>query len=402
MTIEIGRFDGEWDELRQVIDLAFSAPWSDAQLETEARVWERDRSVAATDGKDVVGHTGAFGFELTVPGGQVRAAGVTMVGVLSTHRRRGILRDLMRRQLTDLYEAGEPLAVLTASEPVIYGRFGYGLASDHQEVTIKRTSRELRKVAGVEDVRLRFADPQESLAQTSAFHNAEAKTRPGMFQHDENFQYYVTHDNVTARLQGASPVRCVLAERDGELVGYTHYRTRRTDKGFVDVVRVHSADVAAHVALWQFLLDPDLLGETRYEHLPSDDPLLMLLVDPRAANATTLDGLWGRVADVGKALAARTYAEELDVVLGVEDDFLPWNAGSWHLAGGPGGATCEKTDRSPDLVLGVRELGTAYLGRPSLGLLGAAGLVEERTEGALAVASRAFLSPRLPWLDTGF
>lgn len=402
MTIEIGRFDGEWDELRQVIDLAFSAPWSDAQLETEARVWERDRSVAATDGKDVVGHTGAFGFELTVPGGQVRAAGVTMVGVLSTHRRRGILRDLMRRQLTGLYEAGEPLAVLTASEPVIYGRFGYGLSSDHQRVTIKRASRELRKVAGVEDVRLRFADPQESLAQTSAFHNAEALTRSGMFQHNEAFQYYVTHDNVTTALQGASPLRCVLAERDGELVGYTHYRTRRTDKGFVDVVRVHSADLAAHVALWQFLLDPDLLGETTYEHLPSDDPLLMLLVDPRAAQATTLDGLWGRVADVGKALAARTYAEELDVVLGVEDDLLPWNAGSWHLTGGPGGATCEKTDRSPDLVLGVRELGTAYLGRPSLGLLGAAGLVEERTEGALAVTSRAFLSPRVPWLDTGF
>ncbi|MEU4393310.1 GNAT family N-acetyltransferase [Kribbella sp. NPDC023855] len=402
MTIEIGRFDGEWDELRQVIDLAFSAPWSEAQLETEKRVWEPDRSVVATDGKDVVGHAGAFGFSMTVPGGQVPVAGVTMVGVLSTHRRRGILRDLMRRQLTGLYEAGEPLAVLTASEPVIYGRFGYGLSSDHQQVTIKRVSRELRKVAGVEDVRLRFADPQESLAQTSAFHNAEALTRPGMFQHNENFQYYVTHDNVTTALQGASPLRCVLAERDGELVGYTHYRTRRTDKGFVDVVRVHSADLAAHVALWQFLLDPDLLGETTYEHLPSDDPLLMLLVDPRAARATTLDGLWGRVADVGKALASRTYAEELDVVLGIEDDFLPWNAGSWHLAGGPGGATCEKTDRSPDLVLGVRELGTAYLGRPSLGLLGAAGLVEERTEGALAVTSRAFLSPRTPWLDTGF
>jgi len=194
----------------------------------------------------------------------------------------------------------------------------------------------------------------------------------------------------------------VLAEQDGELVGYTHYRTRRTDKGFVDVVRVHSADLAAHVALWQLLLDPDLLGETTYRQLPSDDPLLMLLLDPRAANATTMDGLWGRVVDVGKALAARSYAEELDVVLGIEDDFLPWNAGSWHLAGGPGGATCEKTDRAPDLVLGVRELGTAYLGRPSLSLLGAAGLVEERTEGALAVTSRVFLSPRLPWLDTGF
>lgn len=402
MTIEIGTYGGEWDELRGLIELAFSAPWSEAQLETERRAWERERSVVATDGKQLVGHTGAFSFEFTVPGGQVAAGGVTMVGVVSTHRRRGILRDLMRRQLTDLYEAGEPLAVLTASEPVIYGRFGYGLASDHQEVTIKRSSRELRKVAGVEDVRLRFADPQEVLQETSAFHDAEALTRPGMFQHSDNFQYYVTHDNVTASLQGASPLRCVLAERDGELVGYAYYRTRRTERRFLDVVRVHSGDLAAHAALWQLLLDPDLLNETRYEQLPSDDPLLYLLVDPRAANAITRDGVWARLTDVQKALTARTYAEDVDVVLGIEDDFLPWNAGAWHLTGGPAGATCEKTDRTPDLVLGVRELATVYLGRPSLALLGAASLVEERTEGALAVASRAFLSARVPWLDTGF
>jgi predicted acetyltransferase len=402
MTIEIGGFGGEWGELRAMIELAFSAPWSEAQLETERKVWEQGRSVVARDGEQLVGHTGAFSFDFTVPGGRVAAGGVTMVGVVSTHRRRGILRDLMRRQLTDLYEAGEPLAVLTASEPVIYGRFGYGLASDHQEITIKKTSRELRRVAGVEDVQVRFADPQESLARTSAFHNAEAPTRPGMFQHDENFQYYVTHDNVVTNLQGASPMRCVLAERDGELVGYAHYRTRRTDRGFVDVVRVHSSDLAAHAALWQFLLDPDLLSETTYEQLPSDDPLLSLLVDPRAAHATTLDGIWARLTDVGKALAARTYAEDVDVVLGIEDGFLPWNAGSWHLAGNESGATCEKTDRTPDLVLGVRELATVYLGRPSLGLLGAAGLVEEKTEGALQATSRAFVSARAPWLDTGF
>ncbi|MEV6413216.1 GNAT family N-acetyltransferase [Kribbella sp. NPDC051718] len=402
MTIEIGLYGGEWDKLRAMIEVAFSAPWSEAQLETEQKVWEPGRSIIAADGDEMVGHTGAFSFEMSVPGGQVAAGGVTMVGVVPTHRRRGILRDLMRQQLTDLRDVGVPLAVLTASEAVIYGRFGYGLASDHQQITIKKSSRELRKVAGVEDVQVRFADPQESLARTAAFHNAQALTRPGMFQHDENFQYYVSHDNVVTDLRGASPLRCVLAERGGELVGYSHYRTRRTDKGFVDVARVHSIDLAAHAALWQFLLDPDLLSETTYEQLPSDDPLLYLLVDPRAAHATTLDGIWARLTDVGTALAARTYAEDVDVVLGIEDDFLPWNAGSWHLTGNQTGATCEKTDRTPDLVLGVRELATVYLGRPSLGLLGAAGLVEEKTEGALQATSRAFVSARAPWMDTGF
>jgi predicted acetyltransferase len=403
MTIEIGRFEGEWTELLGLLNLAFAAAWNDAQVEAERKVWEPERSMVATEGKELAGHTGAFSFQLTAPGAQVPVAGVTLVGVSPTHRRRGILRELMRKQLTELYEGGvEPVAALTASEPVIYGRFGYGLASDHQQITIKKTSRELRKVAGVEDVRIRFADPEESLARCTDLHNAQAVGRPGMFQHNERFQQYVISENVVLDPRGASPLRCVLAERDGELVGYAHYRTRRTDKGSIDVSRVHSADVAAHAALWQFLLDPDLLSETTYEALPSDDPLLALLLDPRAAHATTLDGVWVRLADVGRALAARTYATDIDVVLGIEDDFLPWNAGNWHLTGGPEGATCEKTDRTPDLRLGVRELGAVYLGKPSLGLLGAAGLVEENTKGALATTSRAFVSDRAPWLDTGF
>ncbi|GAA1556681.1 GNAT family N-acetyltransferase [Kribbella sancticallisti] len=403
MTIGIGRFEGEWQELLGLVNLAFAAPWNEAQLEAERKVWEPERSIVATEGKELAGHTAAFSFKMGVPGSQVPVAGVTLVGVSPTHRRRGILRELMRKQLTELYEGGvEPAAVLTASEPVIYGRFGYGLGSDSQRVTIKRTSRELRKVAGVEDVRIRFADPAESLAQCTALHNAEARTRPGMIDLDERFQQYAISDTVVTDTTGASPLRCVLAERDGELVGYSYYRTRRTDRGFLDVSRVHSRDLAAHVALWQFLLDPDLLSETTYEHLPSDDPLLSLLVDPRAAQATTIDGVWVRLADVGRALAARTYATDVDVVLGIEDDFLGWNAGNWHLTGGPEGAACEKTDRQPDLVLGVRELGAVYLGKPSLGLLGAAGLVEERTQGALAATSAAFLADRLPWLDTGF
>ena len=403
MTIEIGRFEGEWQELLGLLNLAFAEPWSEAQLEAERKVWEPERSIVATDGKELAGHTGAFSLRMGVPGAQVPVAGVTLVGVSPTQRRRGILRQLMRRQLTELYEGGvEPVAALTASEPVIYGRFGYGLASDSQHVAINKSSRDLRKVVGVEDVRIRIADPAESLAQWAEFHAAEARTRPGMLEHSERFQQYVISENVVTDIRGMSPLRCVLAERDGQLVGFSHYRTRRTDRGYLDVVRVHSSDIAAHAALWQYLLDPDLLGATEYEALPSDDPLLSLLVDPRAPKATTLDGAWVRLADVGKALAARTYATDVDVVLGIEDDFLPWNAGNWHLSGGPEGATCEKTDRRPDLVVGVRELGAVYLGKPSLALLGAAGLLEERTNGALAAASRAFLSDRLPWLDTGF
>lgn len=326
-----------------------------------------------------------------------------MVGVLPTHRRRGVLRELMRKQLSELYETGaEPVAALTASEPAIYGRFGYGLGSEHQKVMVPKTARALREVDGIDDVRLSYADPTESLEVCTEIHNTQALERPGMFQFDDRWKKHVIGETVVTDATNASPLRCVLAERNGETTGYAHYRTKRSDKNFVDVLRVHAKDLTSHLALWRFLLDQDLLSHTYCELLPSDDPLLSLLVDPRAPNATSRDGHWVRLVDVGRALAGRTYLSDVDVVLEVADDLLPWNAGAWRLTGGAAGATCEKTDRPADLRIGVRELGAVYLGRPSLALLGAAGLVEERTPGALRATSAAFLGNRLPWLDTGF
>ncbi|MFI6828182.1 GNAT family N-acetyltransferase [Kribbella sp. NPDC050241] len=403
MAIEIGRFEGEWGELLELIDVAFSAPWSEAQLEAERQVWEPDRSIVAVDEKQLVGHTAAFSHRMTVPGAQVPMAGVTMVGVRATHRRRGILRDLMRAQLNEIHEAGtEPLAGLTASEAVIYGRFGYGLASDHQEIVVPKPARELRPVAGIDDVRIRYVGVRETLAETAALRNKLATERVGMFEHNDRWQEIVVSDNVMVDPSNASALRCVLAERDGELTGFAHYRTKRADKGFVEVRRVHAVDLASHAALWRYLLEPDLLSETRYEALPSDDPLLDLLVDQRAPSPITRDGLWLRFVDLAPALAARTYARDIDVVLEVTDGFLPWNAGKWHLAGGPAGATCESTTRPADLTVDVRDLASVYLGKPSFVRLGASGLAQEHTAGALQAAAQAFSTSRLPWLDTGF
>ncbi|MEV0796668.1 GNAT family N-acetyltransferase [Kribbella sp. NPDC050281] len=403
MAIGIGRFEGEWGELLELIDVAFSAPWSEAQLEAERQVWEPDRSIVAVDEKQLVGHTAAFSHRMTVPGAQVPMAGVTMVGVRATHRRRGILRDLMRAQLNEIHEAGtEPLAGLTASEAVIYGRFGYGLASDHQEIVVPKAARELRPVAGIDDVRIRYVGVRETLAETAALRNKLATERVGMFEHNDRWQELVVSDNVMVDPSNASALRCVLAERDGELTGFAHYRTKRAEKGFVEVRRVHAVDLASHAALWRYLLEPDLLSETRYEALPSDDPLLDLLVDQRAPSPITRDGLWLRFVDLAPALAARTYARDIDVVLEVTDGFLPWNAGKWHLAGGPAGATCESTARPADLTVDVRDLASVYLGKPSFVRLGAAGLAQEHTAGALQAAAQAFSTSRLPWLDTGF
>src|SRR5215813_13939898 len=63
---------------------------------------EFGRTLAAFDGDKIVGGAGAFSFQMRVPGAMAAVAGVSLVAVLPSHRRQGILSALMRRQLADL------------------------------------------------------------------------------------------------------------------------------------------------------------------------------------------------------------------------------------------------------------------------------------------------------------
>jgi predicted acetyltransferase len=151
----------DWDKWYDTLVRAFSGvPESAEERELWNSLTEFDRSLGAWDGDDCVGTAGAFSFRMTVPGGaSVPAAGVTMVSVAATHRRLGVLTSMMRRQLDDVRSWGEPLAVLTASEPPIYGRFGYGAASFQIHAEIDTSRVELSVPPGTDDVRLRYAAP---------------------------------------------------------------------------------------------------------------------------------------------------------------------------------------------------------------------------------------------------
>src|SRR4051812_7108099 len=117
----------EHAEFERTTWAAFSAHMPADAEERDRKSFEPDRSLAVFDGGSIVATAGALSFELTLPGlTSIPVAGVSYVGVLPTHRRRGLLRRMMRRQLDDVYRRGEALAVLTASESAIYGRFGYG------------------------------------------------------------------------------------------------------------------------------------------------------------------------------------------------------------------------------------------------------------------------------------
>ncbi len=138
-----------------------------------------ERSLGAFDGDEMVGKAHAFSFSMSVPGGHLPTAGVTAVTVLPTHRRRGVLTELMRRQLNDIRDRGEPLAALWASESVIYGRFGYGLAAQSDRVSIDRRHTEFVRQVPDAPGEVRFVDSDAALERWPFLYDGLRETRPG-------------------------------------------------------------------------------------------------------------------------------------------------------------------------------------------------------------------------------
>jgi predicted acetyltransferase len=349
---------------------------------------------------------------MAVPGGAVvPTAGLSMVHVAATHRRQGVLRLMMRRVLDDVRAAGEePLTVLTASEPGIYGRFGYGMATRQLDADIDTSRVTLQVPPAADRIRLRLVSDAGSVRDVcEAVYARRVAARPGMLQRAPGWEGLPLLDPPGER-SGATPLACVLAEDEhGEVRGYARYALKSewdaqdVARGSVLLRDLEALDTASYGALWRYLFGIDLMPVLRVRNRPVDDPWLHMVGDNvRRCRPRWRDSLFARPVEVGAALQARTYSSPVDVVLEIADYFCPWNAGRWRLSGDGTGAVCERTVEAADLTLSVRELGAAYLGGTTLRALSLAGRVQEQREGALGAASGAFATDLAPWLPHGF
>lgn len=358
-----------------------------------AQLLRPERMHVAVDDGGIVGGASAFEFQLTVPGAIVPAAGVTVVGVFPTHRRRGILTALMRAQLDDVHERGEPIAALWASEGGIYGRFGYGVAALCGDVEIDLAHARFRGPVELRGA-LRLVSLEEALELIPPVYARVAAETPGMFARThEWWEARALHDSESRRDGAGEMVRCVY-EEDGEPLGYALYRLKFgfDDGSSVGVVRaIEAMGTTAHAtaAVWRFLLDIDWMATLQAWALPVDHPLFLLLEEARRMRFRVGDSLWIRLVDVGAALAARGRSEG-DVAIEVQDAFCPWNNGTFHGDG-------SKTTDAGELRLDVSDLGSVYLGGFTFGQLRRAGRVEELVAGAVARADAIFRSDRAPW-----
>jgi predicted acetyltransferase len=392
-----------------VVRTAFvSPPPSDEEVAARRTYFDLARCHAAFDPDGVIcGTAAALGTKLTVPGGEVQAGAISAVGVRPTHRRRGYLTRLMDVQLADVAERGEPVAILIAAEYPIYGRFGYGPATEAVALHVDSLVARFRQPpAGT----VELVGNEDYAKELDALYDRVRRVTPGHISNDADFwrvhagaQSYADGDDDSRR----NATKVLWRDDAGEVQAATAYSVdgkwvhnrvagkltapllvSATDRGTVEVVRyLTSIDWAAEVAVYL---------------RPTDEAVPLALEDARHGYLSDRsDHLWVRILDLPTTLAARRYATPGTLVLEV-DDPRGYAAGRFRLEGGPEGAECVPTDDEPDLALPVAALGAAYLGGQPFARLAAAGWVDERRPGALARAAAMFTMARAPWCALTF
>ncbi len=385
---------------------SFGQTVADDALEVERRAFRVDRGLAAFDGDRLVGTAASFGSDLTLPGCTTTPAGaVTYVAVLPTHRRRGILRQMMGYQLADSHERGEPLAVLTASEGGIYSRFGYGPATTSAWYTVRRSAFRLRK--DPEPAAFRLIPPAEADEVLSPLYDRYRLTMPGDLRRPA--EWWDLHLRPAKASDNDGRFVAVRTGGDGD-DAYSVDRVKADwDRGIARnrliVDSLVAVTPAARDGMLDYLFGLDLIDTVIFENRPLDDDLRWLLTDLRQFETSfTRDWLWVRPIDLPASLAARRYRVEDSLGIEVTDPECPWNTGRWWVEGGPDGASCAPAGpgRAIGLSMGPSELGSVLLGGVTCSALTRAGLIEELVPGAAARADTFLGSDEAPYCSTAF
>jgi len=400
MTTEIRVLDSE-DDLLAAANVFRTAmvgfpPLSNLQPGQITKMLEPGRTIGAFVGGQLVGTADATTGGLTLPGGAIVGhAAVTHIGVLPSFTRKGIATDLVRHQLHDIAARGEVVATLRASEATIYGRYGYGVASSSHTVEVQTARAALRPDVGAGG-RVRLLDAAQAWDVLPRIYTGSRPSRPGTV--DRPAVWWLGVRLRSEAFPGASYI--AVHGEPGEESGFARYRPIDTETWFVSDQRTivvedfFAPTMDAYLGLMRFLLGVDLVDRVTFWMLPIDDPLPWLLLDRRAARVTAVhDETWLRVVDTQQALTARQYDGEGAVTIAVNDPLLQSNSASFSIAADG----VSKTDRRPELHVGIEGLGTVLLGGATWRGLAMAGLARADDPSALAVADRLFAVPDAPY-----
>jgi len=402
---------GELELYHQINAASFGLILDPAQLESKRLLVDYDRWYLAEIAGEVCGGTGSFHTELTLPGGStVPAAAANDAGVLATHRRRGVFSALMERQLRDLRDLGEVVALLHASEGSVYSRFGYGVATSVRQVNVQSRRVEFRSDCPDTSGRTRIVDRHAAIEACSAVHARACTQRAGGIARSADWWQLVLGDAESFMGGGLGRLVVLHLDESGTANGYAIYHlvedwSTGQAEHVLAIWELLGESIPIEVALWKLLLSHDLV--TRVQGYIATDHLLWNVVeDPRQIHIDyEQDRLWLRLLDVEAALSSRSYAasEILGGVgssklsFGVRDPLLSELAGSYTLEVDQGVGTCSRSAAPADLLLDISSLSACCLGGSSFRRLVRAGQIVEITAGAAALADQLFSIDPLPW-----
>lgn len=397
------------DLFRSRIARGFGQDWDlndEAARERFQAIFEYDRMFAVYDHGDIVGTGGAFTFGLTVPGGlEVPMGGTTIITVQPTHRRQGVLRQLIERHLDEVADRGEPLAALWASESSIYGRFGYGQATFRHITKIDAAAIEFR-APPADSTRLRLVEPDEAAEVLPPIYESVRSERSGMLTRSDDWWAHRRLADPESARGGKSAHRYLTCEVDGEATGYAVYRQDPKWDDFIAdgeviVVEVIARESSSHRAIWSFLTNIDLFPRVSWWNMPIDDPLPAMVTDDRRVRRTLSDAMWVRLMDVIDALEARTYESDGLIVFAVEDTNRPENSGTYRLEVADGRAQVTETTGPADVSLDVDVLGHLYLGGGDAHVMASAGRISGGP-AAVSTLHRLLHTDGAPWCPEVF
>ena len=356
--------------------------------------------ITAWDGDRCVGNAGAFRFDTLVPGGAwLATAGITRVGVIPTHTRRGLLTRMMHQLLTEQRAEGKVLASLRASEAPIYGRFGFGLAGEATEVLVHPSR--VRPITGAAAGACRLLAPAEMMAVIPDLYRRLAH-RVGVTTRDE-WMWRRTLDDVIEGKKAEFVV--VHSDTDGGDDGYAIYSLAWNEGDFIEIGgrgtldELFGTSPAVELALWDHMTSVGLVRSIACANRPVDDVIRLVASDYRGYEVKRRwDEQWLRLLDVGSALQARSYAQGEPVTIAVADALFPANDGMYRIS--PSGV--ERTSGPADLVASIEALSATFMGSVTWCDLLAVGRLTSGTVPAAARADTLFRHSPGTWCGTFF
>ncbi len=373
-------------------------------------LWDYRRVRAALEDSTIVGTIRSWSTQLTVPGGALLpGSAIAGVSVRPTHRRQGILRRMMAAELAGSRELGDAVALLHASEYPIYGRYGFGPATQATTWTVDTGRAHVPGAARPGAVRMTATTTSARDSVRGIFDAWRRRQAGEIWRRDFSWD----DDLGLRKTSWGTPWNGFLAfhhDTAGEPDGYVRYRVdqkweHRQPRNTLVVDEMHTLSHEAYADLWRFVLGIDLVASVRAEHRPPTERLPWLLPNARAAQSSdTGEDLWLAIVDVPRALAARHYERAGSLVIEAIHDAGTDGESRTRvlLEATRDGATCVPTDRSADLTLDIAALSAAYLGGVRLRDAVLARGVDEHRPGVLAEADALFRTADAPWCSTGF